>query len=197
MPETNNFQWELYLRRYADRRGTKYRDENSNGRWVTDPDTIKRVTESELLLGLLRIADVDPSERSRVHEYIKADDESLDSISGMSCRVWVQRALERLRIEGDIGFERWEILEQETLMFGNMNLIRVKRSVQSRALGYSKVCGLTPNWQESFAYGVAVWRLTTDDRRCRILAGFWQDLCTREIIKTLRVVKLLPWLSSG
>lgn len=49
--------------------------------------------------------DVDLAERERILEFIKAEDKRLDFIIGLSCRVWVWRALERLRIEGDIDFE--------------------------------------------------------------------------------------------
>lgn len=91
----------------------------------------------------MRIADVVPAERLRIQEYIEAEDKVFDSIHGMSCRVWAWGALERLRFEGDVDFERWEILEQEIFKFGNQNMFRVEYRVQPRALAFSKVCGLT------------------------------------------------------
>lgn len=82
----------------------------------------------------------------------------------MSCRVGVWRALERLRIERNIDFERWEILEQEILKFGNTNLFRAKNAVQPGAPGYSKVCGFTHDLRrtKSIALDVTLCHFTPD-----------------------------------
>lgn len=68
----------------------------------------------------------DPAEKPRIPQYIEKEDKVLNLVCGMSCRVWVWQALERVRIEGDIDFERREILEQEIFNFGNADMFHFK-----------------------------------------------------------------------
>ncbi|MCJ1272122.1 hypothetical protein MMC22_012029, partial [Lobaria immixta] len=64
--EANSSHWGLNLHQDADRGGTKYQANNSTGTWITDHGTTKGATESDILIGLIRIADVDLAERSRL-----------------------------------------------------------------------------------------------------------------------------------
>ncbi|MCJ1423956.1 hypothetical protein MMC29_001841 [Sticta canariensis] len=143
LPKTNLHHWGLYHHQDAERGGSKYHVDDATGRWITQHGTTMEATNSDFLIGLIRIADFDPAERLRIKECIQADDKVLDSIYGMDCRVWVTRALGRLKSEGIINFESLEILDREILEFANINEFRFIYGVQPRALGYSKVCGLT------------------------------------------------------
>lgn len=143
LPKTNLYHWGLYHHQDAERGGSKYHVDDATGRWITQHGTTMQATNSAFLVGLMRIADFDPADRSRIKECIQEDDNVLDSIYGMDCRVWVSRALGRLKSKGIINFDSLEMLDQEILEFGDSNVIRFQYGFQPRAIGYSKVCGLT------------------------------------------------------
>lgn len=45
--------------------------------------------KSDFLVGLLRIAKIEPEKRVHVKELIKKDDKMLNDMEGMNCYVWV------------------------------------------------------------------------------------------------------------
>lgn len=137
-----NFHWGLYLHLDSYRGGYKYHivDHNS-GSWAPAHDFTQGALTSRHLVGLFRVADIDPAKRDRVQQLIEAEDDILNSIPELSCLGYVERALERLKAFGYIGYPSWPELEHEIFRFGNIASIPENRN-RSIALGYSTQCGL-------------------------------------------------------
>ena len=68
LPKTNLHHWGLYHHQDAERGGSKYHVDDATGRWITQHGTTMKATNSDFLVGLIRIADFDPAERLRIKE---------------------------------------------------------------------------------------------------------------------------------
>lgn len=95
-----------------------------------------------LLIGLFRIISFDPAKLDSIHAMVRTDDDSLNQIPGMNCRIWVARVCERLKDAGFMAFESWQDVETETMGFANAHKASSGRNDQPRPLGFSKACGL-------------------------------------------------------
>lgn len=96
---------------------------------------------SQHLVGLFRVADIDPTRRDRVQQLIEEDDDILNSIPELTCLEFVERALERLKAFGYMDFPSWPELEHEIFRFANVANIPENRT-KPTALGFSTMCGL-------------------------------------------------------
>lgn len=137
-----NFHWGLYLHLDSYRGGYRYHIINDHsGSWATAHGFTQGALTSRHLVGLFRVADIDPAKRDRVQQLIEAEDDILNLISEMSCLDYVERALERLKAFGYIDYPSWPELETEIFRFGNIASIP-QNTDRSIALGYSTQCGL-------------------------------------------------------
>ena len=97
--------------------------------------------KSQHLVGLFRVADIDPAKRELVQQLIEAEDNILNSIRELTCLEYVERALERLKAFGYLDYPSWPELEHEIFRFANVANIPENRN-QPTALGYSTLCRL-------------------------------------------------------
>ena len=100
-----------------------------------------------MLIGLVRIAEVSPSQAEAVVQAITAEDAMINEIEGFRCRLYVERACERLRAQGLVRFPSWAVLQQDIEAFGNGYANEAEQNVQPRPIGVALKCGLTP-WNE-------------------------------------------------
>lgn len=137
-----NFHWGLYLHLDSYRGGYKYHIVNDEqGSWVPAHGWTKGALKSRNLVGLFRVADIDPAKRDLVQQLIEAEDDKLNSIPELSCLEYVERALGRLKTFGYMDYPSWAQLEHEIFQFANFANVAENRS-KPTALGYSTQCGL-------------------------------------------------------
>ncbi|MCJ1462139.1 hypothetical protein MMC07_000739 [Pseudocyphellaria aurata] len=138
----NNFHWGLYLHLDAYRGGYKYHIINDRpGSWITSHGLTMGAMTSPKLVGLFRVADIDPAKRDRIQQLIQAEDDILNSIEEFSCLEYVERALGRLRAFGYVSYPSWPELEHEIFRFANVANFPENRDKQP-VLGFSALCGL-------------------------------------------------------
>ena len=87
---------------------------------------------------IIQIATIHASAHERVDEIMRSYDESLNSIPGITCRVWI---LTVLRILVDEGFVQCDIgeLEKDCLEFGNEHGATASANEQPRPVVKSRV----------------------------------------------------------
>ena len=95
---------------------------------LLDPDP------NEPLGAIMRVGHVKAGSRARVHELIRAEDDQLNELNtqlpgGISCRVYVMRACERLKEAGFIEYVNWADVENEVLQFGDANDVQKGKGV--------------------------------------------------------------------
>ena len=122
--------------------GTKLHLTGSTGGWIPDHGTTLGAMGSTKLVGAIRTADFDPSQRDKVETIIRQDDSKLHEIEPLNCRIWVSRACLRLRDEKLMDFEQWEDVRREVVDFSNGHWHSGYYNEQPRPLGFSRVCGL-------------------------------------------------------
>lgn len=114
------FHWGLYLHAPGvNRLGVKYHIKSIGSYWIADHGPTGGVLKSFLLVCLVRVAkDIPTSRFSQLDAIMRADDHQLNS-GGFTCRVWVMRALERLKGAGILRCNDLTQLEEEIKRIGN------------------------------------------------------------------------------
>jgi hypothetical protein len=128
------YHWGFYHHLNAEQGGWKFDIINPGGIWrlahtygdgnlqlgVLDPD-VREPLGVMVRVGCMKDVDV-----KRVHEIVRAEDERLNQLKeelkgGISCRVYVMRACERLREVGLLRFGEWKDVQEEVLKLGDEN----------------------------------------------------------------------------
>ncbi|MCJ1420122.1 hypothetical protein MMC32_006479 [Xylographa parallela] len=146
--EPNSFHWGLYLHQNELSGGKKFHVDGRQGRWKTDHGTTKGALTSSMLIGLVRIADVPMNQADTVAKLITAEDAMINEIEGFRCRLYVERACERLKAQGHVQFTSWEVLQQDMEAFGNRYANEAEQNIQPRPIAVALKCGLTPTNEE-------------------------------------------------
>lgn len=140
----DNFNWRLYLHESRTRGGILYQIETGDDSNAYHRHT-KTVFSTVLLVGLIRIATIDPDQRPQVDQIIRGDESRL---SGSTSKLWATRACERLRVAQLIWYPAWLQLEDEVVGWGNAHAASAIENKQPRPLCYSRVAGLISNGVE-------------------------------------------------
>ncbi|MCJ1387738.1 hypothetical protein MMC18_000581 [Xylographa bjoerkii] len=146
--EPNSFHWGLYLHQNELAGGKKFHVDGRQGRWKIDHGTTKGALTSSMLVGLVRIADISVNRAETVAELITAEDALINEIEGFRCRLYVERACERLKAQGHVSFASWQVLQQDMEAFGNGYANEAEQNVQPRPIAVALKCGLTPTSKE-------------------------------------------------
>jgi hypothetical protein len=119
-PLPNDFHWAFYLHSGADKvpSGYKYHVRSISDYWFPGHESTARVVSETYLCVMIQIATLPPGVNERVEEIMKTYDATLNSIDGISCRVWLLMVLRLLVEEGLVRCDVKE-LERECLDFGN------------------------------------------------------------------------------
>lgn len=138
----DNFHWALYHHKSAEIGGTKYHVTGSVGAWLADHGTVKDVMKTIFLVGAFHVANVPPGTVDRLEKLIMAEDDSVNSVSDTTCRVWLLRALERTRDEDILRCDDLKALEREVMDWGNSKQVSAIQAEKPRPTGSSKLCKL-------------------------------------------------------
>lgn len=141
-PMHNNYHWAFYLHGNADSGGVKLHATSigSAAGWIADTYSTTAITKEFLLVGLVRIADVDPDNRDKVMNVIRQEDGMLNELEGFTCRIYIKRACERLKLEKLLQFPDWDTLQSEVFTFGNKHVLSAEENVQPRPSEIATVC---------------------------------------------------------
>ena len=96
-----SFHWGLYHHYSVARGGCVYHIKGSPGSWYTDHGVTYGVLKAFLLIGLVQVAVVPPRMKAYTDQTIRKLDDQVNGFGGMTCRVYVLLALERLRVPYD------------------------------------------------------------------------------------------------
>jgi hypothetical protein len=117
-PDTG-FHWGLYHHYSLQAGGYKYHIRNlGSGTWIADHASTRGAAKSFLLVGAFAIATLSSSYGPAVSQIAQQEDHLLNSIAGMTCRVWVLRALARLKLGTLLPYCDTQQVEREAIAFG-------------------------------------------------------------------------------
>ncbi|KAJ9489010.1 hypothetical protein VN97_g4276 [Penicillium thymicola] len=139
-PLPNDFHWAFYLHKGTSSTpgGTKYHARGIGGGWIAGHEATAGIFIENFLCVIIQIATIPLSAHDRVDEIMRSYDESLNSIPGIMCRVWILTVLRKLVDEGfvhcDIG-----VLEKDCLEVGNEHSATASANEQPRPVVKSGV----------------------------------------------------------
>ena len=84
---------------------------------MTDHRVTRGVLKSFLLVGLFQIADIPKGMEDKTKALITEEDDTVNTTPANTCRVWLFRVLDRLKISGVLRCSDSSILEQEIDLF--------------------------------------------------------------------------------
>lgn len=137
------FHWALYYYTDPQKGGWKMHVINmgSTGNTWTAGHTFTAGIFKELsLVGLMHVASPGLSPMEELLRSLREDDDNLNQVEGLTCRVWIARACERLRAKDFMRFPEWDVLEKEAIAWGLSQWEDCDRNVQPRSLVVSAVC---------------------------------------------------------
>ncbi|DAA77655.1 TPA_exp: Uncharacterized protein A8136_6201 [Trichophyton benhamiae CBS 112371] len=138
-PVSNDFHWGYYFHT-AKLKGHKYHMKNMGHGWIADHGPTNGVFKSNFLCVLIQIASIPPEKKSLVDQIMRSRDGDVNSIPGMSCRVWVLTIAEKLSENGLVRYTSRDALEQECFRVGNQYSAAAAENTQPRPVVRSEVC---------------------------------------------------------
>ena len=139
-PLPNDVHWAFYLHNGTSSTpgGTKYHARGIGGGWIAGHEAVRGIFTDNFLCVVIQIATIPPSAHGRVDEIMRSYDDSLNSIPGITCRVWI---LTVLRILVDEWFVHCDIgeLEKDCFEFGNEHSATASANQQPRPVVKSRV----------------------------------------------------------
>jgi hypothetical protein len=138
-PITNDFHWGFYYHKNASG-GTKYHMRNVGGGWLPDHGPTGGVFKSNFLCVLVQIASIPADEEQRLDQLMRTYDSNVNSIPGVTCRVWLFRILEVLVQGGLVRCADLQALEAECMDCGNQHMSSAANNTQPRPVVASRLC---------------------------------------------------------
>ncbi|KAJ5787021.1 hypothetical protein N7457_002011 [Penicillium paradoxum] len=139
-PLPNDFHWAFYLHKGTNSipGGIKYHVRGIGGGWIPGHEATTGIFAENFLCVTIQIATIPQSAHERVGEIMKSYDESLNSMPGITCRVWLLQVLRNLVEEGFVHCDVEE-LERDCLELGNQHSISASANEQPRPVVVSRV----------------------------------------------------------
>ncbi|PYI23212.1 hypothetical protein BO99DRAFT_470967 [Aspergillus violaceofuscus CBS 115571] len=137
-PRPNDFHWGYYFHNTV-QGGWKYHMKNMSGGWIPDHGATSGVFKSNFLCTLVEIASVPVAKQEQLHQIMRSRDGDVNSIPGISCRVWLMVILQSLIEAGIVRCNRPEALQQECMAFGNQFSAGAAKNNQPRPVVRSQV----------------------------------------------------------
>ncbi|RAL01567.1 uncharacterized protein BO80DRAFT_424771 [Aspergillus ibericus CBS 121593] len=138
-PRLNDFHWGYYFHKLSSG-GTKYHMTNLGGGWIPDHGLTGGVFKSNFLCVLVEIATIPPAQHDQVDQIMRFHDGDINSIPGVTCRVWVLTILQKLIQNGLVLCNDIKALEQECMGFGNQYQGAAAQNDQPRPVVKSRLC---------------------------------------------------------
>ncbi|PYH75179.1 uncharacterized protein BO88DRAFT_356220 [Aspergillus vadensis CBS 113365] len=137
-PRLNDFHWGYYFHDTA-QGGWKYHMRNLGSGWIPDHGQTGGVFKSNFLCTLVEIASVPVAKQEQLHQIMRSRDGDVNSIPGVTCRVWLMVILESLIQAGIVRCNNAEALQQECISFGNRYSADAAKNSQPRPVVRSQV----------------------------------------------------------
>ncbi|RMZ78775.1 hypothetical protein DV738_g3676, partial [Chaetothyriales sp. CBS 135597] len=118
IPNSNDFHWGFYYHR-DDKGGTKYHIKNMGSGWITDHAHTGGALKSQFLCVYVQIGSIPADKEGQLDQLVRSYDGSINTIPGITCRVWIFLVVQRLVEAGLLRCHDLASLERECLAFGN------------------------------------------------------------------------------
>lgn len=138
-PQPNDFHWGYYFHT-SPQGGSKYHMRNLGGGWIPDHGPTGGVFKSNFLCVLVQIATVAQAEHAQLDQIMRSRDRDVNSIPGVTCRVWLIVILQQLIQHGLVRCSSVDALVQECMDFGNQHSAEAASNMQPRPVVRSRIC---------------------------------------------------------
>ncbi|KAL4916556.1 hypothetical protein BDW62DRAFT_103327 [Aspergillus aurantiobrunneus] len=138
-PQPNDFHWGYYFHTRA-QGGLKYHMRNLGGGWIPDHGPTGGVFKSNFLCVLIEIANVPHAKHGSLDQIMRSRDGDVNSIPGITCRVWLMVILRELIRQGIVRCSNIDGLQQECMAFGNQYSSGAANNTQPRPVVRSTLC---------------------------------------------------------
>ncbi|KAL5360963.1 hypothetical protein BJX96DRAFT_165553 [Aspergillus floccosus] len=138
-PQPNDFHWGYYFHT-SPQGGLKYHMRNLGAGWIPDHGSTGGVFKSNFLCVLVQIASVPPAKYSQLDQVMRSRDRDINSIPGVTCRVWLVVILQALIQAGVVRCSSVEALQQECMAFGNQYSAGAATNTQPQPVVRSRIC---------------------------------------------------------
>lgn len=124
--------------------GQKYHIQGLQNGWIADHGQVRNAFASIALVGFIRIGVIAATNYPMLPPLLQADDSQLNELAatGLTCRVWVLRALERLLSHGLIRAPSVRAIEIEATQFGETQRLGVLGGTLKPRVVDSTICQL-------------------------------------------------------
>lgn len=138
-PEPNDFHWGYYFHENP-QGGLKYHMRNIGGGWIPDHGKTGGVFKSNFLCVLIQIASVPQAKHSQLDQIMRSRDGDVNSIPGVTCRVWLMTILQQLLLHEVVRCSSVDALIQECMAIGNQYSAAAAKKSQPRPVVRSRLC---------------------------------------------------------
>ncbi|KAJ5747079.1 uncharacterized protein N7511_008775 [Penicillium nucicola] len=137
-PRPNDFHWGFYLHT-SSTSGMKYHISSLTGGFVPEHGP-NSVLQSNFFCVLIQIASVPETSLALLDRTVRAYDEDLNRIPGVTCRVWLLVILEKLVQARIVRCGNLRALEDECMALGNEHSVSAAVNEQPRPVVLSRLC---------------------------------------------------------
>lgn len=137
-PAQNDFHWAFYLHENTSG-GTKYQIENPYNGYMPNHGRTGGIFKENFLCALITIATIPEELRERFDRIVRSRDGDLQSLPGVTCRVWLLEIVRQLSQRGIIQGDGIGLLEQECFDIGNRHSLSAARNEQPRPVVAAKL----------------------------------------------------------
>lgn len=138
-PKQNDFHWAYYFH-IKPSSGVKYHVSSLSGGWLAEHASKSAIFKEGFLCALVQIATVPEEAQARLDALMRSHDGDLNSIPGVTCRVWLLAILRKLVDERIVSCDSVEELQEECMEIGNRASLDAARNVQPRPIVRSRFC---------------------------------------------------------
>lgn len=139
-PTKNDFHWALYLHKGATG-GTKYQVENPYNGYMPNHSHTGNIFKDNFLCVLIRLATIPEEVQEQFDQIVRSHDEEIQSIPGVTCRVWLLLVIGELAQHGILHCDSVKALESECMEKGNLHSASAAENEQPRPVVESQCAG--------------------------------------------------------
>ncbi|MCJ1469414.1 hypothetical protein MMC07_008047 [Pseudocyphellaria aurata] len=138
-PVPNDFHWGFYNHK-TKAGGIKYHVKNIGDGWIADHGSKSGMFKSHLLCVLIEIGSIPVNKEGTLDQIMRSLDGSVNSIPGITCRVWLWRIVRLLIQAGLLHCDDLAGLQQECIDYGNACQGSAAANEQPRPVRVSSRC---------------------------------------------------------
>ncbi|KAL2820954.1 hypothetical protein BDW59DRAFT_174288 [Aspergillus cavernicola] len=138
-PQPHNFHWGYYFHT-SPNGGFKYHAKTLDDGWIPDHSWNSGIFKSDFLCVLIQIASVPQGKHGLLDQVMRSRDGDVNSIPGITCRVWLLVILQALVQQGIVHCGDIDAFQQDCMDFGNQHSDEAANNQQPRPVVRSRVC---------------------------------------------------------